>query len=239
MTKTKQSADEPRIDGRKRRWQEHKLARRAELSDGALAAIRARGNTIGMDEIAAEIGVSKTVLYRYFDDKSDLTGAATMRFMETRLAPALTEVLGRDLDEFGLAESAISVYVRTVAEEPEIYPFIMGMSSGGTGVRAAVENSERIIADLLAGVLRERLERLGFVADGAMTWAYGVVGAVQLATHRWMMDRSTPVEELIEHLLMLAWGGIDMIARARGERGEFMAQDHVLPDNPRPGRDRG
>lgn len=217
------------IDGRKLRWQEHKLARRAELSDGALAAIRARGSTIGMDEIAAEIGVSKTVLYRYFDDKADLTSAATMRFMETRLAPALAAALGQDLDEFDLAEAAISVYVRTVADEPEIYPFIMGMTSGGAGVRAALENSERIVAELLAGVLRDRLERLGFLTDGALTWSYGVVGAVQLATHRWMMDRSTPVEELIEHLLMLAWGGITAIADAQGDRRVFMSQSHELP----------
>lgn len=224
------SKDKPAIDGRKLRWQEHKLARRAELSDGALAAIRARGSDIGMDEIAAEIGVSKTVLYRYFDDKADLTSAATMRFMETRLGPALAAALGQeDLDEFGLAEAAISVYVRTVADEPEIYPFIMGMTSGGAGVRAALENSERIVAELLAGVLRDRLLRLGFITDGALTWSYGVVGAVQLATHRWMMDRSTPVEELIEHLLMLAWGGITAIAQAQGDRRLFMSERHELP----------
>ncbi|WP_454557272.1 hypothetical protein, partial [Salmonella enterica] len=38
-------------DGRKRRWREHKIARREELVDGTIAAIRARGREIGMDEI--------------------------------------------------------------------------------------------------------------------------------------------------------------------------------------------
>lgn len=40
-----------------------------------------------MDEIASEIGVSKTVLYRYFADKSDLTNATMARYVETTLAP--------------------------------------------------------------------------------------------------------------------------------------------------------
>lgn len=229
MTENKQSTAAPVMDGRKRRWQEHKLTRRSELADGALAAIRRRGSDIGMDEIASEIGVSKTVLYRYFEDKNDLTSAATLRFMETRLAPALAEAFSQDLDEFGLAEAAISVYVRTVADEPQIYPFVMGMTASGPGVRDAVATSEQLVADMLAEVLRLRLAQRGMVSDGASTWAYGVVGAVQLATHRWMSHRTTDVDELIEHLLMLAWGGIEAIARAHGSRAQFMAAPHALP----------
>ncbi len=224
------SDDRPAVDGRKKRWAAHKLARRAELADGALAAIRHRGSAIGMEEIASEIGVSKTVLYRYFDDKADLTSAATLRFMETRLAPELAAVLGRDLDEFGLAEAAISTYVRTVADEPEIYPFVMGMTGSGPGVRDAVATSEKVIAEMLAAALQMHLQQRDMTTEGAVTWAYGVVGAVQLATHRWMSDRSSPVDELIEHLLMLAWGAIEAIAKAKGSRADFMAAEHVLPE---------
>lgn len=228
VTDDKQAAA-PVMDGRKRRWQEHKLARRSELADGALAAIRRRGNDIGMDEIASEIGVSKTVLYRYFEDKSDLTSAATLRFMETRLAPALAEAFSQPLDEFGLAEAAISVYVRTVADEPEIYPFVMGMTATGPGVRDALATSEQVIADMLAEVLRLHLAQRGMATEGSSTWAYGVVGAVQLATHRWMSHRTTDVDELIEHLLMLAWGAIEAIAKSSGSRAQFMAAGHTLP----------
>ena len=84
-------------DGRKRRWHEHKIARREELVDGTIAAIRARGHDIGMDEIASEIGVSKTVLYRYFTDKNDLTSATMMRYVETILAPRIYAAVAEDL----------------------------------------------------------------------------------------------------------------------------------------------
>lgn len=230
VTDSEQAAAAPVMDGRKRRWQEHKLARRSELADGALAAIRRRGNDIGMDEIASEIGVSKTVLYRYFEDKSDLTSAATLRFLETRLAPALATAFAQDLDEFGLTEAAIATYVRTVADEPEIYPFVMGMTATGPGVRDALATSEQIIADMLAEVLRLHLAQRGLATEGASTWAYGVVGAVQLATHRWMSHRTTDVDELIEHLLMLAWGAIEAIVTAGGSRAQFMAAQHELPE---------
>ncbi|HKI41226.1 MAG TPA: helix-turn-helix domain-containing protein, partial [Mycobacterium sp.] len=72
-----------KMDGRKRRWHQHKVERRNELVDGTIIAIRRYGRFLSMDEIAAAIGVSKTVLYRYFVDKNDLTTAVLMRFAQT------------------------------------------------------------------------------------------------------------------------------------------------------------
>ena len=91
-----------KTDGRKRRWHRHKVERRTELVEGALDAIRRRGRDISMDEVAADIGVSKTVLYRYFVDKNDLTTAVMMRFAQTTLIPNLAAALSTDLDGFDL-----------------------------------------------------------------------------------------------------------------------------------------
>ena len=55
-----------------------------------------------MDEIAAEIGVSKTVLYRYFVDKNDLTTAVMMRFTQTTLIPNMAAALSSNLDGFAM-----------------------------------------------------------------------------------------------------------------------------------------
>ena len=80
-------------DGRKRRWHQHKVDRRNELVDGTIEAIRRHGGALSMDDIAAEIGVSKTVLYRYFVDKNDLTTAVMMRFTQTTLIPNMAAAL--------------------------------------------------------------------------------------------------------------------------------------------------
>ena len=154
-----------KTDGRKRRWHQHKVDRRNELVDGTLDAIRQRGSNVSMDEIAAEIGVSKTVLYRYFVDKNDLTTAVMMRFAQTTLIPNMAAALSSNLDGYDLTREIIRVYVATVAAEPEIYPFVMANSSASKS--KAVADSEQIIARMLGVMLRRRMARSGMDTSGA------------------------------------------------------------------------
>lgn len=217
-------------DGRKRRWHEHKIARREELVDGTIKAIRTRGHDVGMDEIAAEIGVSKTVLYRYFTDKNDLTTATMMRYVETILAPRLYAAVAEDLDEYDLTRVAISTYVETVAEDPEVYLYVM--ANNASAGRDVVADSERMIAELVATVLGERLRRLEMDSGGSVPWAYGIVGAIQLATHWWISNKSMSAEDLIDYLTMMTWGGMTGIAGSGGSPARFKAQPHPLvPDD--------
>jgi AcrR family transcriptional regulator len=143
-----------KTDGRKRRWHQHKVERRNELIDGTIEAIRRRGQYVSMDEIAGEIGVSKTVLYRYFVDKNDLTTAVMMRFAQITLIPNMASALSSNLDGFELTREVIRVYVETVANEPEPYRFVMANNSAGKN--KVVADSERIIARMLAVMLRRQ-----------------------------------------------------------------------------------
>jgi AcrR family transcriptional regulator len=158
-------AEPVKVDGRKRRWHKHKVERRNELVDGTLEAIRRRGRDISMDEIAADIGVSKTVLYRYFVDKNDLTTAVMMRFAQTTLIPNMTKALSSNLDGFDLTREIIRVYVQTVAAEPEPYRFVMANSSASKNVA----DSERIIARMLAVMLRSRMLAAGMDTSGVQS----------------------------------------------------------------------
>ncbi|WP_137725193.1 TetR/AcrR family transcriptional regulator [Prescottella subtropica] len=216
-------------DGRKRRWREHKIARREELVDGTIAAIRARGRDAGMDDIASEIGVSKTVLYRYFADKNDLTSATMMRYVETVLAPRMYEAISEDLDEYELCRVAIAAYVETVAADPEVYLYVMANSTGAN--RDVVADSERMIAELLATLLGERLRSMDMDSGGSVPWAYGVVGAVQLATHWWISNQSMSTDDLIDYLVMMTWGGISGIASVNGSPARFKSMPHPLRES--------
>lgn len=216
-------------DGRKRRWHDHKIARRNELVDGTINAIRTRGHDIGMDEIASEIGVSKTVLYRYFADKNDLTTATMMRYVEQILAPRIYAAVAEDLDEYELARVAISTYVETVGEDPNIYLYVM--SNGSSASRDVVADSERMIAELVATVLGERLRVMEMDSGGSIPWAYGIVGGIQLATHWWISNQSMTAEDLIDYLTMMVWGGMKGIASAGGSPAKFRAQPHSLTED--------
>ncbi len=227
VTESKTKLDKAtKPDGRKRRWREHKIARRQELVDGTIAAIRLRGRDIGMDEIASEIGISKTVLYRYFADKSDLTNATMARYVETTLAPKIYEAIGENLDDFELTRATITAYVETVASDPDVYLYIMANDSGSG--RHAVADSERLIADVLATVLGERLRELEMDSGGVVSWAYAIVGGVQLATHWWISNRSMSVEALINYLTMMTWGGLAGIAEVSGSPARFNSIPHPL-----------
>jgi AcrR family transcriptional regulator len=216
-----------KIDGRKRRWHQHKVQRRNELVDGTLEAIRTRGRDVSMDEIAAEIGVSKTVLYRYFVDKNDLTTAVMMRFAQTTLIPNMAAALSTDLDGYDLTREIIRVYVETVAAEPEIYPFVFANSSAGKN--KVIADSERIIAGMLTVMFRRRMQRVGMDTKGVEPWAYMIVGGVQLATHSWMSHRRTSSDQLIDYLTMLSWSALCGIVEVGGSLETFNNQPHPQP----------
>ena len=216
-----------KTDGRKRRWHQHKVERRTELVDGALDAIRRRGRDISMDEIAAEIGVSKTVLYRYFVDKNDLTTAVMMRFAQTTLIPNMAAALSSDLDGFDLTREVIRVYVDTVAAEPEPYRFVMANSSAGKN--KVVADSEQIIARMLAVILRRRMQVAGMDTRGVEPWAFLIVGGVQQATHSWMSHPRMSSDELIDYLTMLCWSALCGIVEVGGSLDRFRSAPHPSP----------
>ncbi|GAA2055896.1 TetR/AcrR family transcriptional regulator [Williamsia deligens] len=229
MRATADTGSAPAVDGRKQRWQRHKEARRGELVDGTLAAVREHGADVGMDEIAAYMGVSKTVLYRYFTDKNDLNTAAMIRFIETTLLPRLTEALIDDVDEYTLTRTVISVYVGTISDEPEIYQFVTSSKSASPSVLA---DSEKLIAEVVAFAMHERLGDRGLDTDGFQTWSYALVGGVQLATHWWMQDRRVARSDLIDQLTMLVWTAFVGIVEVGGSSAEFARRDHPLPQFP-------
>ena len=216
-----------KTDGRKRRWHQHKVERRNELIDGTIDAIRRRGQYVSMDEIAGEIGVSKTVLYRYFVDKNDLTTAVMMRFTQTTLIPNMAAALSSNLDGFDLTREIIRVYVETVASEPEPYRFVMANSSASRS--KVVADSERIIARMLAVVLRRRMKAAGMDVGGVDPWAYHTVGGVQLATHSWLLEPRMSADELIDYLTMLSWSALCGIVEVAGSLDKFRGQPHPSP----------
>jgi AcrR family transcriptional regulator len=221
------SAAAVKVDGRKKRWHRHKVERRNELVDGTLEAVRRRGRYVSMDEIAAEIGVSKTVLYRYFVDKNDLTTAVMMRFTQTTLIPNMTKALSSNLDGYDLTREIIRVYVDTVAAEPEPYRFVMANSSASKN--KVVADSERIIARMLAVMLRSRMQAVGMDTRGAEPWAFMIVGGVQLATHSWMSDPRMTSDELIDYLTMLSWNALCGIVEVGGSLEIFRGEPHPPP----------
>ncbi|TFI44566.1 TetR/AcrR family transcriptional regulator [Rhodococcus sp. 1R11] len=216
-----------KVDGRSHRWHDHRVTRRRELLDCTLAAIRRHGHGIGMNEIAAANHVSKTVLYKHFVDKKGLADAAMAHYVEIALVPRIRDAISGDLDEYHLTRAVITAYVTTVAIDPEIYIYVHTNNAVG-GNQDIITASEELIAELLATVIADRFREREFSTAGSMPIAFAMIGAVRLASHWWMFDRTMTVDELIDYLTMMVWGGIAGIARAAGSVTTFTSRPHSL-----------
>jgi len=199
---------EPVQDGRRSRWTEHRRARREDLVGAAVEAVRRTGPDFAVDDVARSAGVSKTVIYRYFSDKDELVDAVLERISGSILLPRLLGEIAADHgdDRAGL-RAVIAGFVSLVEDEPELYRFAYA-HAGRSGRADLVAATEHQIAEALATLMADRLQSAGRPAQSATTWAYGIVGMVQLATHWWAADRPVPAAELVEQLVALAHGGL-------------------------------
>ena len=195
------------VDGRALRWARHRAERRAELVAAAIAAIRRYGNDVNMDQVAAEAGVSKPVLYRYFGDKSELwiaAGQTAAGYVIAAVAPRLADIR----EERGLVVAAVDAYLSAIEAEPELYLFLL-QRAAVPGAGTPVANSAQTLASGLARELDDRLRALGLNAGPAQPWAYGMIGFVQ-SVGDWWLRQEHPVDRatLTEYVVSALWDGI-------------------------------
>ncbi len=117
-------------DGRSTRWEAHRRARREELVGAALKAISRHGPGVGMDEIAAVAGTSKTVLYRHFADKDQLYLAVATR-VDERVAGALRAAIAQATGFREGLRAAVGAYLHLVSSDPAVYRFVVRRAGGG------------------------------------------------------------------------------------------------------------
>ncbi|WP_158548829.1 TetR/AcrR family transcriptional regulator [Blastococcus sp. TF02A-26] len=197
-----------KTDGRSARWTEHRRSRREDLVGAALTALRTAGPDFSVDDVARAAGVSKTVIYRYFSDKDELIDAVLERISAEVLLPRLLGELALErADDRARLHAVIAAFVRLIEEEPALYRFAYAQA-GRTGRADLVAATENQVAQALGMLMAERLAAAGRPTGAAMTWAYGVVGMVQLTAHWWSGSRTVPAAELAEQLADLAHGGL-------------------------------
>jgi AcrR family transcriptional regulator len=174
----------------------------------AVEAVRRAGPDFAVDDVARSAGVSKTVIYRYFSDKDELINAVLERISTAILLPRLLgELAVARTDDRARLHAMIGAFVQLIEDEPALYRFAYAQAgrSGRAGLVAATEHE---IAEALGGLMTERLAHAGRPTEPAMTWAYGVVGMVQLAAHWWAGSRLMSPADLVDQLTGLAYGGL-------------------------------
>lgn len=168
-----------------------------------------------MDEIATEAGTSKSIVYRYFEDKTGLQ-IAVAELVISDISTALdAAAMAADTPRAGL-RAMIDAYLEMVEHSPNVYYFVtrpLGEdASGKVGhfLEAITQLVAAPFARLVAGARTggEDGPLTTAQADVVAAWAAGAVGFVRGVGEWWLtgeggLDRA----ELAEHTTQWLWTG--------------------------------
>ncbi|WP_265520234.1 TetR/AcrR family transcriptional regulator [Oerskovia flava] len=203
------------VDGRSTRWDDHRAARRAELVRAASKAVHRGGPGVSMDEIAAASGTSKSIIYRYFDDKTGLQVAVGSAVVG-RMHAALTQAAEAAETPKRALHAMVGVYLEMIESSPNVYYFVTRTGSiAGTDHATGAPVADAPLAAFLDSVTQLVAEPFARATDvapaDAAAWAAGAVGFVRGAGEWWLGHRGRPDapdrEQLTDRVGNWLWAG--------------------------------
>lgn len=194
---------EPSVDGRAARWHEHRRARREELLDGVIAAVRVHGADVAMERIAASGGTSKAVIYRYFTDKDDLNRCVGRR-LAADVVGEIRAAVSAETDDRTMLVAGVNAYLDLLERDPQLYRFVVHHRVDAAGSA----DYTSVVDDLIVDVFSTRLARLELDTAAARPWGVAVVGAVRAVGDWWLAHPDVPRREVSDYLTALLWNGM-------------------------------
>lgn len=180
--------------------------RREQLLNCAVRAIRLHGARASMDQLAAEAGVTKPILYRHFGDRGGLVQALGERYVHAVMnrIVAAREGVGPD----HTLRVTIDVFLEFLEGDPELYAFLMRATAQDLPRRSEVLE---LLGQLVTDVLAERFVKTGRSSRGTDLMANGIVGMLHYAGDFWINNDDYTRAEAVEYLsdfLLLGFAGL-------------------------------
>ena len=181
-------------------------ARRTELLEAARRTLRKRGPSVSMDELAAEAGLTKPMLYAAFGDKSGLATALAEHYL-TRLLPVVLAAFDETRDPKDTIRRAIDAFFAFVEADPDVYVFLVRGVGGAE--RSFIE--QRLVASFglrIAEVLGAGLRATDGDDAPAELWAFAILGVVISGAEWWISRKTMTRRDIVDYLSALVWGGL-------------------------------
>ena len=180
------------------------ISREAVL-DAAERVIARDGASASIEAIAMAAGVTKPIVYDRVGSRADLATALAERLAERMADAARAALGGRGFDRENLA-GFIEANLVTVRRHRELFLYVTGGTTDQTALGRLV--LARRSAEPIAAALAHWRTDAGRDPDVAESWAYGLVGMLQMAS-LWVLG-SDLVEpsHVAAHLSELMWHGL-------------------------------
>jgi len=205
-------------DRRDSRWDDHRRERREQLVQATLEAIGRHGAGVGMEEIAAAAGTSKTVVYRHFSDRSELYVAVCNRVAAQLLPKLRSTIEGGTGQPRDMVAAAIDTYLAFIEADPELYRFVVHSHALDRPASDPIDNLSDLVGQQVAAAISVTLHQAGRDPAAAAPWGHGVVGLVRSAADWWLRaERPMLRSELAAHLTDLAWAGLSGVVSTTQE----------------------
>lgn len=158
-----------------------------------------------MDELAAEAGVTKPVLYTHFGDKAGVADALAERFAG-EIGVRLLAVLTRDEHRRSVLRDMVDAFLAFVERDPAIYRFVLQRSLGRP------ELPQRRVFDELgrqvSAVVELTLRREDRDPRPAAAWSYSLLGSMLAVAEWWLDHPETARDVLVDDITELFWAGL-------------------------------
>jgi AcrR family transcriptional regulator len=217
--------------GRPRGPRRDREERRVELLDAAERAIRRVGAHASMDELAAEAGITKPILYSHFGDKAGLATALAER-VAAELNRTIAASLSRMRDPSEMIAETIEAFCTFIQDEPELYRFLVH-----TALDHPTASGSKLVVDIsqqVSVVLGSALRQAGADSGAAEPWAYAIVGMALAGAGWWIERQSMSKRDLVGYLSQLLWTGLSGAGLGRLEGQAAAPQGNVTRLRNRP-----
>jgi AcrR family transcriptional regulator len=174
-----------------------------------MTAIRLVGPGASVDQIAAQAGVSKPVIYAEFGDKAGIAEAIALERAEQTERSLVEELAASaSLDTAIAIRAAVNSLIGLVVDEPQIYGFI---------VRSMRTSDHGILDNALVRTLHARVGILTSLlapqADKALlsVTTHGMFGFIFAAVESWQSTQRISQDELVDTIVTLVQHGFHAV----------------------------
>ncbi len=184
-------------------------ARREQIISTAVEVFAESGvEGTSVEELAANAGVSKPLIYEHFGSKEGLYAVVVDREMRALLELISTTLeTGQPRVRAERAALAFLTYIETRSDGFRL--LVRNSPVGGQSGSFATLLSE--VASQVEHIFIEELSSRGFAAEMAPMYASMLVGMVALTGQWWLDARLFSREEVAAHIVNLAWNGLSAL----------------------------